>query len=81
MTVTEVPSGEGRRISRLLPSPILQAAHGVRRLIGHRHQLFFGFRISLRIGVFSDDGIDHEFESTAKMAGAWGLLGGGKIIN
>jgi hypothetical protein len=39
--------------------------------IGPPHQLFFGFRISLRIGVFSDDTADHEFESTAKMTWVW----------
>jgi hypothetical protein len=50
----------------LLPSPILQAAHGCER----HHSLrapFFRVRIGARInpinGVFSDDGVDHEIES------------------
>jgi len=42
----------GRRKSWLLPSPILQVAHGQRTSVRRRYQLFLGLRISPCIDVF-----------------------------
>jgi hypothetical protein len=63
MTVTVVPLDEASENVPLLRSPILSIAHRSRRFIGRLYRPLSGFRITTRIGVFSDDNADHEFES------------------
>jgi hypothetical protein len=46
-----------------LPSPIPQAAHGELEIYRALAFAIFDFRIRRRRGVFSDDSVDHEFES------------------
>jgi hypothetical protein len=80
MTVTAVPlGGAGADVLALLPSPILQNAHGQRDLSSGPHSLFPGFRFSARSGVFFADTIDHEIESTAIMARQGGLFNVGRM--
>jgi hypothetical protein len=43
--------------------------------------IFPAFESTSRRGVFSDDTIDHEFESTAMMAQAQGFCDGDEVFN
>jgi hypothetical protein len=67
MTVTAVPWSERQGSARQLPSPIPQPAHGEPEIYRSLAVAIFDFRIRRRTGVFSDDSVDHEFESKGIM--------------
>ena len=67
--------------SRLLPSPILQAAHGVRKPIPTSPALFRLRESVGATGVFSDDSGDHEYREINEGAPEQGFGPSGVVSN